>query len=196
MASTEGGPLQRCCAHLLDVAGRHRRGDASRKKRAVDHLCPGTTQRNTQACSTAATADFLEAANNHVTYNRCAIALKYCKEASRYVKSRPNTRMGILEISYDASDQPATIDGDPAIYEMVMVTMKLTWFGEGRRHTEVINISCPPVFCGGYISRDITSSSARTIASQFPDASRKMSNSGDRPQLGSAHISYISCIRY
>ena len=116
------------------------------KKRAVDHLRPGTTQRNTQACSTAATADFFEAANNHVTYNRCAIALKYCKEASRYVKSRPNTRMGILEISYDASDQPATIDGDPAIYEMVMVTMKLTWFGEGRRHTEVINISCPPVF--------------------------------------------------
>ena len=54
--------------------------------------------------------------------------------------------MGILEISYDASGQPATIDGDPAIYEMVMVTMKLTWFGEGRRHTEVINISCPPVF--------------------------------------------------
>ena len=146
LASTEGGPLQRCCAHLLDVAGRHRRGDASRKNEPSITSARAPRNVTRKHARRQRRQIFFEAADNHVTYNRCAITLKYCKEASRYVKSRPNTRMGILEISYDASDQPATIDGDPAIYEMVMVTMKLTWFGEGRRHTEVINISCPPVF--------------------------------------------------
>ena len=136
-----------------------------RRKIQVGRLRPGSIRRrNVQATSLTAIADFLEGSASHVQKLRTAMALRYLKLQNNYINNLRHARIAIVEISFDEADMPAQIEGEAAIFSMLIVHIKITWIIDDERSSETLNLSVPPAFLANKTAKSILNA----LISRFP----------------------------
>ena len=119
---------------------------------SLDQLARGTQprRRHMSASSASSVADFFEAGTSHINRTRQAVAFYYMTHAVRHLELQPHVDTVHMQVSFDTSEQFCDIEGDPGIYEMLMMHVDILFVGgalEGRK--ERVSIPVPPAFLYG-----------------------------------------------
>ena len=97
------------------------------------------------ATSTAGVADFYEASGGHVQQLRQAMAYYYIKSQIRELQQAPYGDTCMLTITFDESEQAATILDEAGIYSMVIIHAHIRIINLSGAE-KCYNISLPPAF--------------------------------------------------
>lgn len=102
-------------------------------------------RRNVAASSATAIADHYDACATHVQRLKQAVAYHYVKEEIRCLQAAAPCDVCVLKVTFDESEQLASIDDEAGIFSMMMVHVTIKQIF-GDNHVKTHHIALPPAF--------------------------------------------------